>query len=213
MSRSETFELTTAANQRPQYHEEPEQYSVSNDHAPSEHEQFSLPPADGGKDAWLFLASCFMLEALIWGFPSVFGVFQEYYSAGPFAGEANIPVIGTCAMGIMYMAQPPAFAILKAFPKFRPLSNPVGLVIMCLSLGLGSFSTNVTQLILTQGVLFAVGGTLAWMPMLLYLPEWFVRRRSFAFGVMLVGHTFWCGKRSTYCNYRLALASRVWCFH
>jgi hypothetical protein len=26
-----------------------------------------LPPTDGGKDAWLFLLSCFMLEALIWG--------------------------------------------------------------------------------------------------------------------------------------------------
>ena len=30
-------------------------------------EGFSMPPADGGKDAWLFLLSCFMLEALIWG--------------------------------------------------------------------------------------------------------------------------------------------------
>lgn len=34
----------------------------------AEHEEgFSLPPTDGGKDAWLFLFSCFMLEALIWG--------------------------------------------------------------------------------------------------------------------------------------------------
>jgi hypothetical protein len=28
---------------------------------------FSLPPTDGGKDAWLLLFACFMLEALIWG--------------------------------------------------------------------------------------------------------------------------------------------------
>jgi hypothetical protein len=28
---------------------------------------FSLPPTDGGKDAWLCLLACFMLEALIWG--------------------------------------------------------------------------------------------------------------------------------------------------
>jgi len=27
----------------------------------------SLPPVDGGKDAWLFLAASFMVEALIWG--------------------------------------------------------------------------------------------------------------------------------------------------
>lgn len=29
--------------------------------------EFSLPRADGGKDAWLFLACCFCIEALIWG--------------------------------------------------------------------------------------------------------------------------------------------------
>lgn len=27
----------------------------------------SLPPTDGGKDAWLFLFACFMMEALVWG--------------------------------------------------------------------------------------------------------------------------------------------------
>ena len=31
------------------------------------HREFSLPQADRGKDAWLFLAGCFMVEALIWG--------------------------------------------------------------------------------------------------------------------------------------------------
>lgn len=30
-------------------------------------EVFSLPPADGGKDAWLFLASCVVFEAISWG--------------------------------------------------------------------------------------------------------------------------------------------------
>lgn len=29
--------------------------------------EFTLPQADRGKDAWLFLAGCFMVEALIWG--------------------------------------------------------------------------------------------------------------------------------------------------
>jgi hypothetical protein len=57
-----------------------------------------VPQADGGKDAWLFLASCFTLEALIWGFPFTFGIFQDYYSNhSPFQEQANIAVIGTCA--------------------------------------------------------------------------------------------------------------------
>lgn len=29
--------------------------------------QPSIPPADHGKDAWLFLAACFFVDALAWG--------------------------------------------------------------------------------------------------------------------------------------------------
>jgi len=29
--------------------------------------EFSLAQADGGKDAWLFLAAAFFVEALVWG--------------------------------------------------------------------------------------------------------------------------------------------------
>lgn len=40
-------------------------------------EGFSLSPTDGGKDAWLCLFACFMLEALIWGaFPCLSEVFK-----------------------------------------------------------------------------------------------------------------------------------------
>jgi hypothetical protein len=35
------------------------------ENAPEHH--FSLPPVDGGKDAWLFLAAAFIVEALVWG--------------------------------------------------------------------------------------------------------------------------------------------------
>jgi hypothetical protein len=30
----------------------------------------SLPPVDGGKSAWLFLAAAFVVEALVWGMSS-----------------------------------------------------------------------------------------------------------------------------------------------
>ena len=52
--------------------------------------------------------------------------------------------------------------LLKCYPRLRPWATPVGLVIVCLALGLGSLSTNVTHLILTQGILYALGGGLAW---------------------------------------------------
>lgn len=40
--------------------------SIQNESEGAEHE-FSLPPVDGGKDAWLFLFSAFVLEILVWG--------------------------------------------------------------------------------------------------------------------------------------------------
>jgi hypothetical protein len=34
---------------------------------PAGHHGFSLPQVDGGKEAWLFLAAGFIVEALVWG--------------------------------------------------------------------------------------------------------------------------------------------------
>ncbi|KFY50125.1 hypothetical protein V496_09576 [Pseudogymnoascus sp. VKM F-4515 (FW-2607)] len=151
-------------------------------------QEFSLSPTDGGKDAWLCLCACFMLEALIWGFPSCYGVFQEYYSTSEeFAGSSNIAVVGTCAMGIMYMDISIWFAVLKYFPNFRKWATPVGLAIVCLALGLGSFSTTVGHLIITQGIIYALGGGLAFTPILFYIEEWWVRRRGFAYGTTMAG--------------------------
>lgn len=57
------------------------------------------PPMDGGMNAWLFLAACFGMEALVWGFAFTYGVFQAYYSEIPqFKDSGNIAVVGTCAM-------------------------------------------------------------------------------------------------------------------
>ena len=87
----------------------------------------------------------------------------------------------------MYMSIVPMFALLKYFPRLRPWATPSGLTIMCLSLGLGSFSNTVTHLIVTQGIMYSIGGGLAWTPILFYIEEWWVRRRGFAYGATMAG--------------------------
>ncbi|KAL8855925.1 MAG: hypothetical protein Q9178_007439 [Gyalolechia marmorata] len=155
---------------------------------PSDHDDPSLPPIDGGKDAWLFLAACFVVEALVWGFPFSYGVFQEYYSShDPFKGSDNIAVIGTCAMGIMYLDLPIVFGLLRRWPQYQRLSTTGGLIIMCLALGLSSFSTNTTHLIITQGVIYAIGGSFAYSPCILFIDEWFDKRKGLAYGIMWAG--------------------------
>lgn len=44
-------------------------YERNNDQQEQQQDFQSLPPADSGKDAYLFLAACVGLEALVWGFP------------------------------------------------------------------------------------------------------------------------------------------------
>ncbi|KAK6216085.1 hypothetical protein LQW54_003861 [Pestalotiopsis sp. IQ-011] len=86
--------------------------------------EFSLPPVDTGKEAWLFLTACWFVEAF-------------------------------------------TFA---------------GLVATSLSLAMSSFCTSVPQLIGTQGVLFGIGGCVAYCPSTLYIDEWFARRKGMAYG-------------------------------
>lgn len=62
-------------------------------------QEFSLPRADGGMQAWLFLAGCFATEALVWGFPFSFGVFQVYYCSHEIFSQdvSLVALIGTSA--------------------------------------------------------------------------------------------------------------------
>ncbi|KAH7320831.1 major facilitator superfamily domain-containing protein [Stachybotrys elegans] len=158
------------------------------DEAQETRHEFSLPPVDGGKDAWLFLAACFLLEALVWGFPFAFGIFQDYYQTHePFRGSDNIAVIGTCAMGIMYLDAPLIMGLMRMYPRVSRWAPVTGLLIMCVALGLSSLSQTVTHLVLSQGILFAVGGSICYCPCIQYMDEWFVKRKGFAFGVMWSG--------------------------
>ncbi|KAJ5820301.1 hypothetical protein N7474_005892 [Penicillium riverlandense] len=147
-----------------------------------------LPPIDRGINAWLFLAACFTMEALVWGFAFTYGVFQAYYSEiEEFKNSGNIAVVGTCAMGIMYLDLPLVFAIYRQWPKYQRLGCGVGVLLMCLALGLSSLSTNVTHLIITQGIFYALGGSIAYSPCILLMEDWFDKRKGLAFGVMWAG--------------------------
>ncbi|KAH1491333.1 hypothetical protein LV164_002272 [Aspergillus fumigatus] len=147
-----------------------------------------LPPVDGGYQAWLFLAACFMVEGIVWGFAQSFGVFENYYRTHePFSDSTEIASIGTCAMGLAYLPTPIVIAIMFAFPRARRWFSTAGFVIMCLALGLSSFSTSVTHLIMSQGVAYGIGGCLAYTPSILFLSDWFVEKKGLAFGIVWSG--------------------------
>lgn len=86
----------------------------------------------------------------------------------------------------MYLGSPVVFILLKRWTKMRKLSTIMGLSIIVLALVGASFAEKVWQLILTQGLLYGIGGAMSYCPCILYMDEWFKKRQGLAFGVMWV---------------------------
>ncbi|KAK4547460.1 hypothetical protein LTR36_001116 [Oleoguttula mirabilis] len=149
----------------------------------------ALPPTDGGYQAWLVLAGCFVINVFIWGFAFSFGVLQEYYTTHePFASSPQgIPAIGTTATGLMYLLMPVYFLGLQRWPVLKRYSTWASLPVVAAALIGASFAQTVTQLIATQGVLYALGGNMLVAPTVTYLDEWFVRKKGLAIGIMWAG--------------------------
>ncbi|KAJ5750730.1 Major facilitator superfamily domain general substrate transporter [Penicillium manginii] len=151
-------------------------------------EENGLPPMDGGFHAWMFLAASTMIEALTWGFAFAFGVFQSYYRDNElFEDSGMVAAIGTCATGAAYLCCPCAIVCMILLPRLARWFSTIGLVIMCFSLAMGSFSSNVTHLVLSQGIGFGIGGCIAYSPSILFMTEWFDKKRGLAFGIVWAG--------------------------
>ncbi|KMU74087.1 hypothetical protein CISG_04016 [Coccidioides immitis RMSCC 3703] len=69
-----------------------------------------------------FLIRCFIVEAIIWGLPFAYGLFQDFYTTHePFKSDpSGIAAIGTTALGMMYLGSPICF---MAMQKMAILEN------------------------------------------------------------------------------------------
>ncbi|KAI5120398.1 hypothetical protein M0805_000177 [Coniferiporia weirii] len=152
----------------------------------------SLAPTDSGLKAWTFLAGAFLVEAVVWAFPTSFGVLlNAYMREQKFASQAQaseiLPLIGTFSSGIIYCSGTFIYPLLHRYPKQRRTCLWVGLLLCWTSLFGASYATKVQVLLILQGFLYAVGGSLLYAPCISFMSEWFVRRRGLANGVMFAG--------------------------
>lgn len=114
--------------------------------------------------------------------------FQEYYTTHDlFDDTSNVAIIGTTQSGLMYMGLPLVIAALLKWPWSKRYMSPAGLFLICVSLIAASFAQRVAHLIMTQGVLYAVGGCMLYGPLIVWLDDWFIKRKGFAFGVVVAG--------------------------
>lgn len=84
------------------------------------------------------------------------------------------------------MLLPVAFVLLQAMPRLKLWAAPLGFAIMCVALSMSSFASNTSHLILSQGIGYGIGASLAYAPTIIFMDDWFVRRKGLAFGIMWV---------------------------
>lgn len=118
-----------------------------------------------------------------------YGVFQEYFSGNwTLKGNQELTgIIGTTFNGVVYVSMPFLFALFaRRWSRWRQTAALCGAVLMCASFILSSYSTDVWQLLVTQGVLAPLGCALVYSPATLSLGEWFQNsHRAVAYGVVL----------------------------
>lgn len=122
-----------------------------------------------------------------------YGIFQDYYSNNwTLDGSRSVTgVIGTTSNGVTYIAMPFFFALFsKRWARHRLPAAACGTILAAASFALSSFSRDVWHLVLTQGVLAAIGSALVYSPTTLSLGEWFntpngICNRAVAFGLCL----------------------------
>jgi len=84
------------------------------------------------------------------------------------------------------MLLPVVFILLQALPRMKLWAAPIGFIIMCLALSMSSFASNTGHLIISQGVAYGIGASLAYAPTIVFMDDWFVQKRGLAFGIMWV---------------------------
>ncbi|GAA94106.1 hypothetical protein E5Q_00753 [Mixia osmundae IAM 14324] len=168
--------------------EEPPAFEALQTHAVADH---TLPPIDGGAQAHIFLLYSFVFEAVLWGLPASYGVFLDAYLRTELADGPNaqtlLALVGTISTGIMYIVSPFALVYVNSYPKLRRLNLWAGVALCSGSLLAASFCNAPWQLILCQGVGYAIGGSLAYFSMFAFLCEWYVAKRGMANGVTFSG--------------------------
>lgn len=121
--------------------------------------EFSLPPVDGGFNAWIVLISGFIIEGMVWGYPFSYSVYQQHYMKQPEFANASVTelaIVGTLSTAVAYIG---GFLVGLLGGRFSLKSMMyAGSLLMVVGLLAASFSTQAWHLMLTQGFIFGLGG-------------------------------------------------------
>ncbi|KAG0368900.1 major facilitator superfamily domain-containing protein [Gamsiella multidivaricata] len=139
---------------------------------------------------WIVVAAAFFVQAMVIGTVNGYGVYQDRYITHEYNTSSTFQLswVGTLNVVGMDLTGPLTGQFADHF-GYR-ISAFVGALIMGAALIGTSFSTQVWQLYIFQGILYGLGASLAFFPSLSLPSQWFKRRRGLATGVVVAGGGF-----------------------
>ncbi|KAI9500824.1 major facilitator superfamily domain-containing protein, partial [Coemansia spiralis] len=141
-----------------------------------------------GTYGWVVVAAgCFMLMFSM-GCVNSYGSYQTYYHLHQFPSEpvSTLSWVGTLQFAVMNLFGIPAGILCERLDT--RLVTFTGGLIMGISLIIASFCDGaVWKLMLTQGIVFAIGASLVFIPATSIPSQWFTSRRALAVGIVVAG--------------------------
>lgn len=144
-----------------------------------------------GGYGWAIVVAVLLLNAHTWGINSSYAVFLAYYlRAGAFEGASDIAFafVGGLSISIALAVSPIATIMVREYGTRNTIL--LGTAIETVAFIGASFTTQMWQLILSQGIAFGLGMGFIFVASVGIVPQWFVKRRSLANGLAAGGSGF-----------------------
>ncbi|EIW64477.1 MFS general substrate transporter [Trametes versicolor FP-101664 SS1] len=140
----------------------------------------------------LLVFAGFMMTFHVIGINSIYGLFQEFYTSpetnikGAEGQDALVSLVGTIGSGLTWSGSIFVNPMIGRFDNVKLISL-TGAFIMSVGIVLASFCTELWQLYLTQGLLYGIGSSMYYFPIMSLTPAYFDRNRGAAMGIVLAG--------------------------
>ncbi|KAM5440991.1 hypothetical protein MferCBS31731_003775 [Microsporum ferrugineum] len=151
--------------------------------------QHEFAPTTRKRQVTVLICS-FLAVAMTIGPNFSYGVFQDYYvtSSDKAKNRAAVALVGTLGAGLTWSG---SIVINPLMSRVKGNANQkiatIGCCLMSASYALAGSSQRLWQLLLTQGLLYGMGSSMVYFPILSVAPEYFDRRRGAAMGFILSG--------------------------
>ncbi|KAK3370617.1 putative monocarboxylate transporter [Podospora didyma] len=145
---------------------------------------------DGGLQAWLVVLGSWCVLFCSFGWINSIGTFQNYYEQGPLSSysASTVAWIPSLQIFFMYAMGPIPGYVFDHYGPRHLLA--IGSLLHVFGLMMASLSTEYYQILLSQGVVSAIGVSLIFQPANSVIPSWFDKKRGAAYGIMTSGSSF-----------------------